>query len=475
MAPRRPTLDPVHVVGRVLGAVALLGLAVLPACAPARSTGAPPPGFGPPGVYPGYPARSALGPQVPAAAAPPSQPAEASAATPAAPPAPSPSAAGAIEAAAAGDADDASGGEEVATVGDDVEDGPGDPVASPPAAPSVRPFAELGNGEIERRVASDLASLGPISVGWANQGGLVNGVQMPRADGWTVLDPDDTWGTQETVDALVRCIGIVRARHPGSPRLSIGQMSAPRGGRLASHKSHQSGRDVDVGYYFTGGEQRGFVRATAGNLDRARTWTFVRALFTDAHPEFVFIDTSVQKVLKEYALSIGEDPAWLDRIFQYQSHEPWPIIRYAPGHADHIHVRFYNPRAQEMGVRAYDALVKHGKYRLPTIKQTKSSTETAYVVHVAHSGDTLDLLARRYATTVQAIREANGLKSAHIKAKQQLKIPTKRTKVVTTVVTEKAKPPPHAVQIPPRRLPPRDPPALAAQGGGSVGTASVPR
>ncbi|MCC6523229.1 MAG: penicillin-insensitive murein endopeptidase [Polyangiaceae bacterium] len=474
MARRRPELDQVRVVSRVVGAVALLGLA---ACAPARSTGAQPPGLGPPGVYGGYPARSALGPPMPAATAP-SQPRETSAAPAAGPSsaAPSPLAPAALEApVAAGNAEDASAAEELATVGDDVEDGPGDAVAGPPAAPTARPFAELGNGEIERRVASDLASLGPISVGWANQGGLVNAVQMPRAEGWNVLDPADTWGTQETVDALIRCIGIVRARHPGSPRLSIGQMSAPQGGRLASHKSHQSGRDVDVGYYFTGGEQRGFVRATAGNLDRARTWTFVRALFTDAHPEFVFIDTSVQKVLKEYALSIGEDPAWLDRIFQYQSHEPWPIIRYAPGHADHIHVRFYNPRAQEMGVRAYDALVKHGKYRLPTVKQTKSSTETEYVVHVAHSGDTLDLLARRYATTVQAIREANGLKSAHIKAKQQLKIPTKKTKVVTTVVTDKAKPPPRAVQIPPRRLPPRDPPALAAQGGGAVGTASAPR
>ena len=351
------------------------------------------------------------------------------------------------------------GGDESAEIEDDVEDAP---AASPPAAPQPRPFAELSDAEIERRVKSDVASLGPMSLGYANQGAQLNAVQMPAGQAWEIIDGTHAWATQETVDALAHCIEVVADRFPGTPKMKIGHLSTKRGGRLSPHKSHQSGRDVDVGYYYSNGDARWYVTASAGNLDVARTWTFVRALLTDADPEFIFINTSVQKPLKEYALQIGEDPTWLDHVFQYQSHDPWPIIRHAPGHDTHIHVRFYNPRAQEMGRRAYDYLVKYGKYTPQAPKKDKTTTETVYAVHIARKGDTLHSLARRYGTTVEAIQAANGMKTIHIKAKQPLKIPTKQVKVVTTAVTQKVKPPPRVIVVPPRRLPPRDPTGMAS-------------
>ena len=56
----------------------------------------------------------------------------------------------------------------------------------------------------------------------------------------------------------------------------------------------------------------------------------------------------------------------------------------------------------------------------PTI--TPSPTP-AFILHTVRWGDTLYSLARRYGTTVEAIRAANGLRSDRIRIGQTLKIP----------------------------------------------------
>ncbi len=58
------------------------------------------------------------------------------------------------------------------------------------------------------------------------------------------------------------------------------------------------------------------LSAAVGWAHREEDWAFVRALFTESNPEFVFIDTSIQKLLEEYASSHGEDEGWIDQIFQ---------------------------------------------------------------------------------------------------------------------------------------------------------------
>jgi penicillin-insensitive murein endopeptidase len=114
-----------------------------------------------------------------------------------------------------------------------------------------------------------------------------------------------------------------------------------------------------------------------------------------------------------------------------------PIIRHAPGHATHLHVRFYSPIAQETGRRAYSALLRHQLIHVGP----------SYAVHVAKKGETLATLAKRYGTTVMAIRRANSLKSNVIQAKKSYRIP------------ERGKAPPSLargpVAIPPRRVPPK--------------------
>ena len=105
-------------------------------------------------------------------------------------------------------------------------------------------------------------------------------------------------------------------RFPGSPPIAIGHLSAKFGGYLSPHLSHQSGRDADVGYYHMPATPRAFVRATAQNLDLPRTWALIRAALDETDIDMIFVDSSIQRLLADYASSNGVDPAYLDEVFQ---------------------------------------------------------------------------------------------------------------------------------------------------------------
>ena len=325
---------------------------------------------------------------------------------------------------------------------DEIDDDAEAPTDRPPEvsraapAPARSPLLELSDAELTKRIAADLDSLGSLSVGSANSGALVNAVRLESDDHWEVIDVAHAWGTRETIDYLRAATHAVYAAYPDSAKLRIGHLSSKRGGKLAAHKSHQSGRDVDVSYYYDASQTFHWYRpVTAENLDRARTWTFVRALLTETDVEWIFINSSVQKLLKEYALSIGEDAEWLDSVFQYGSRKPWTIIRHARGHDTHIHVRFYNPVAQELGRRSYGALVASGRIQPPTYYQR----------HLVKKGEILSRIARRYGVSVTDIQKANKLRSTLIRAGQVYLIP-KKGQVA----------PASKLVVPPRRLPPED-------------------
>ncbi len=281
-------------------------------------------------------------------------------------------------------------------------------------APHTSPLLGLSGTELEARYRKDPGSVGPLSLGRPNAGALVNGVQMPKGEKWLLLDPACAWGTQETVDAIARSINKVAAEHPNTPPLPIGHISAKRGGRLSPHVSHQAGRDVDIGYYHNP-PKTGFVRATGENLDLDRTFALVKALVTETDLELLLIDTAVQRMLVKYGQQHGEDEAWLDQVFQVRGKHPRPVVRHARGHGNHLHARFYNPLAQELGRRAQSFLVRE--------KVAPAHVSQPSVTHRARSGDTLAILARRYGTTVEAIQAANGLKGIAIKMGRTYVIP----------------------------------------------------
>jgi penicillin-insensitive murein endopeptidase len=305
---------------------------------------------------------------------------------------------------------------------DDDDDGPAPSMTPPPNSPALT----LSDAEINTRFHHSLASLGPASIGPPSAGALVNGVQMQQSELWQLTDPGRAWGTQETVDALQRCVERVNQRFPGTPPITIGHLSAKTGGHLNPHRSHQSGRDADVGYYYKG-TTRPFIRATADNLDLVRTWALIKTALKETTVEMILVDHSVQRLLVDYAAASGEDPAFLDEVFQIRGKNARAAIRHIKGHDNHIHFRFHNPEAEAMGQRVARFVVIRRPPVAPLPKASSSPVEvaTSYAPIRARSGDTLVILARRYGTTVEEIQRANGLAGNAIKAGAVYKIPQK--------------------------------------------------
>lgn len=227
-----------------------------------------------------------------------------------------------------------------------------------------RDVLAMSPSEIQARLREDPAALGSVSLGRPNGGALFGALRMPDGDGWEVVDPENAWATQETIDYLVTAISEVEGRFPSGDALFVGQLSRRDGGRLWPHASHQSGRDADVGYYYLPGTRGGWYQeAASNNLDRARTWALLRALIMRTDVEHIFISRSVQRLLKEHALDRGEDPEWVDSIFDYRSKHSEPLVRDAMGHATHMHVRFFNPRAQHLGENAHHILSRQTRHQ----------------------------------------------------------------------------------------------------------------
>jgi len=304
------------------------------------------------------------------------------------------------------------------------------------------PLDGMSDAELKRVVAEDFARLGSISLGAPSAGLLLNGVQAQESPYLKPVSPSGAYGTQETIDYLTVAIKRVHGEFPGTVPLSLGHISAARGGRLKPHISHQSGRDVDISFYYRDGAQW-YRRGTAQNLDLPRNWAFVRALVIETDVEMILVDHSIQALLLEYARSIGEDPGWLEGLFRGGAGLR-PILRHAPGHATHFHIRFFNPIAQETARRTYRHLVSHGL--VPPVQD--------YIRYRAKRGDTLGKLAKRFGTSIDAIKRANGLKKSLIREKQVYLIPA---------ASSRPKPPPPRLSFPPRRIPPKVAAALSAK------------
>jgi LysM repeat protein/murein endopeptidase len=287
------------------------------------------------------------------------------------------------------------------------------PSALATAAPALGSNSHLSGGnEPEEPHVQPLDAIGSLSVGHPHAGYLFNAVQMPAGRQWLLSVPDQAWGTEETIAALIHCIHRVNERFPNSPPAIIGSISAQHGGALPPHKSHRTGRDADVHFYLTQRGPRWYEPATAENLDRPRTWALLRAIVTETDVEYVLIDRSVQALLEEYALGVESDRAWVADLFHGSAKHPNPLVKHIPGHTGHMHIRFFNPIAQERGRRAYERLVEQGHIRL----------ERREVKYKVEPGDTLSELAQLHRTSVDEIIRRNKLEGTAIIAGAQLVI-----------------------------------------------------
>ncbi|HYS08702.1 MAG TPA: penicillin-insensitive murein endopeptidase [Myxococcales bacterium] len=307
-----------------------------------------------------------------------------------------------------------------------------------PIGPGLLYTREITDAELAQKVRTQLESLGSISIGFADRGRVLNAVQMPSDPAWIVERPSYAYATRETVDALGLTFRAVRRQFPDSAPARLSHMGAKEGGFLRPHRSHQSGRDADIGFFYKGDRfpARGAPRERL--MDPARNWAMLRTLITDTDVQLILVDRGIQRVLKSYALSIGENPIWLSQIFGR-------LIVHARSHRDHFHARFYSPRSQELGRRIQPLLA---------LRPDQNRT-----VHVVQAGNTLGLIAARYKTTVAAVRKAN-----HMKARSLLQLGQNLVIPLRGACTSCPLPPPMAV--PPRLVPPEPLPSPAESRGG---------
>lgn len=205
------------------------------------------------------------------------------------------------------------------------------------------------DGAVVVRASEDSSTEGASeSVGQPWSGKLRGGARLPAGEGYRVRRPHRAFGASHVVEHLRGAIAAVRALHPHVHALAIGDLSAREGGPLGDHRSHQSGLDVDVGFYFRApppGYPDAFA-AASDDLDLAATWSliaaFARTTELDDGVEVIFLDRAVQARLHRWARARGTPDAQLAELLQYPRDEGTAagLVRHWPHHADHLHVRF---------------------------------------------------------------------------------------------------------------------------------------
>ena len=96
------------------------------------------------------------------------------------------------------------------------------------------------------------------SVGLPYSGRLIDGTQLPvEGRDWVTWNPvtdsapnrpNRLYGHERTIRVILSVIAAYRDAHPEAPRVVVGDISFPDGGRMDQHVSHQNGLDADVYY-----------------------------------------------------------------------------------------------------------------------------------------------------------------------------------------------------------------------------------
>lgn len=195
------------------------------------------------------------------------------------------------------------------------------------------------------------------SVGFVGRGTLLGGVRLRESA--TVRHvprfaaEDRFWGTAGLVGLLERTAARVAARAPGSP-MNVGELSQRGGGDVVGHRSHESGRDVDVGFYLVdandgtpvsparfvriGRTLRGGIEGRPVRFDSPRNWALVESLVTDEETPvmMIFVAPHIRMHLLRYAQREGVPAEIIDRAGRVLI-RPEGVAR----HDDHFHVRVY--------------------------------------------------------------------------------------------------------------------------------------
>lgn len=163
------------------------------------------------------------------------------------------------------------------------------------------------------------------------------------------------YGLPELVDLITASAARVAKLYPKST-LTVGDLSPRGGGYAPGHRSHQSGRDVDLGFYVVDRRSRyqvvtaqfpHFNELARGSgqyahliFDLERNWELVEAMVTHrtVKVQKIFISAQLRDLLLQYADAVARPADVLRRAKAVLSAET--------AHGDHFHVRIACPDKQ---------------------------------------------------------------------------------------------------------------------------------
>lgn len=203
-----------------------------------------------------------------------------------------------------------------------------------------------------------------FSHGASRYGALNNPTRLPVSGSGFWIPPiwSDrglNYGIDELVGMLVHVGRTLEIKDPALV-VSVGDLSRARGGRSPWHRSHQTGRDVDL-LFFVRDHEDNLVRnqtmykhnangieiaptipEKAYRFDVAANWYLVAALLDNpvAEVQYIFIQDDLRQLLLEFAGMSGVEPSLIARA----SHTMMQPGDSAP-HNDHMHVRIYCPKS----------------------------------------------------------------------------------------------------------------------------------
>ncbi len=188
-----------------------------------------------------------------------------------------------------------------------------------------------------------------ISVGAPKGGKLTNGIQFPRNDAlYKRRKPYIMWCGSFMAAQLQYAIAKFRYSYEFEGEVVVADMSQKHGGLFNPHKSHQSGRDVDIwlptlkGVYKKDQLTSKTYRPMSEEADWFALYGFLKALHETEAVHVVFLDYTLHDRVYKAAKLMGANDEELSEMIAYPrgAHHRQSLLQHSPGHVHHIHVRF---------------------------------------------------------------------------------------------------------------------------------------
>ncbi len=191
------------------------------------------------------------------------------------------------------------------------------------------------------------------AVGSPNSGRLEGGIQIPESPLYKRRYAYIMWGSGYLVANVQTAVAQFRQDMDFDGTLVLADTSKQRGGHFNPHKSHQTGRDIDIWlptlrgvfkekYLTEGGAEKWGRRPNPEEADWFATWGLVRALIATDAVQVIFLDHSVQPNVYNAAKFLGVSDEELDISIQYprSKNSSAGMLSHSAAHIHHMHVRF---------------------------------------------------------------------------------------------------------------------------------------